>query len=323
MKKNYDGIAIVIAWPETYCKQAGAWYDRPMRWLGFCVDYYYQAGHAAVVLVEKKTGYCRYFDFGRYHSPFGYGRARSAETDPELAVRTVAIFNGNSTIIINVSEILTELQSNKSCHGDGTVYSSQIPINYSNSIDKAISIQREYFLRYGPFIPNGSNCSRFVRNVVQAGKPPIGNLVFLKFFVPLTPTTLSNVKAGNYALSLPKFDVHGEIVSVARPNFRSWVTSANWLKETFPAPKPHSIIPKEAQWLSGEGYGSWFYLASEGGIIQLKKYSPSGIIECISTFSFVENGFNFDQNFRITYPSNAEVITVIQNDKIYSFKKET
>ena len=30
-----SGIAIALAWPETYCKQAGGWYDGLLQTLGF------------------------------------------------------------------------------------------------------------------------------------------------------------------------------------------------------------------------------------------------------------------------------------------------
>jgi len=47
MNTNYNsGFAIVIAWPGTYCKQAGAWYDTITRFLGINKDYFYKAGHA-------------------------------------------------------------------------------------------------------------------------------------------------------------------------------------------------------------------------------------------------------------------------------------
>jgi len=81
---KYTGFAIALAWPQTWCKQPNSWYDSLLLRLGISVNHYYRAGHAALVLVEKSTGDCHYFDFGRYHAPFEYGRVRSATTDHDL-----------------------------------------------------------------------------------------------------------------------------------------------------------------------------------------------------------------------------------------------
>jgi hypothetical protein len=285
-----------------------------MRWLGFNVDYYYQAGHAAVILVEKSTAEIHYFDFGRYHSPYNYGRVRSFESDPELTIHTTPLLSSDASFVLNLREIFSEMQKNKSFHGDGTLYGSQVQIDFKKAYDKAIELQNKHFLVYGPFVRGGSNCSRFVSNVVKAGKPPLKNLIPLKYFVPLTPTTLTNVKAGKGMISLVKLNAVGEIVKVVRPDYRNFASSPNWLNETFPTPKRHPNIPEGAQWLSGEGYGSWYHISIDENIIELNEYGPGGEHESKALFSAHED-FTSDKPFLITYPSNCKVLTVIQNDK--------
>ena len=73
----YTGLAISLAWPQTWCKQSGSWYDSTMKLVGINKNSFYKVGHAAVILVESATGKCHYFDFGRYHAPYGYGRVTS------------------------------------------------------------------------------------------------------------------------------------------------------------------------------------------------------------------------------------------------------
>jgi hypothetical protein len=314
-KSKYTGIALVLAWPQTYCKQARAWYDFPMRWLGFNVDYYYQAGHAAVILVEKSTAKFHYFDFGRYHSPYNYGRVRSFESDPELTIHTTPMLTGDdASVVLNSREILSEMQKNKSFHGDGTLYGSQIQIDFQKAYDMAMELQNKHFLVYGPFVRGGSNCSRFVSNVIQAGNPPLKNLIPLKYFVPLTPTTLTNVKAGEGKISVAKLNIVGEIVKVVRPDYRKFASSPDWLNETFPSPKRHSNVPESAQWLSGEGYGSWYDISMDGSTIELNEYGPGGEHESKALFSAHQN-LLVDNHVTITYPSNCRVLTVIQNDR--------
>ncbi len=190
---NQNGFAIAIAWPETLCKQAGAWYDPLMQITGLSKNFYYKVGHAAVVLIENKTGRCNYFDFGRYHAPFGYGRVRDMETDHDLIIHTKAVYN-NEWKIENFTEILAELQQNKSCHGTGKLHASYCSINFESAYRNAKKMQHESPYKYGPFVWNGTNCSRFVRTTILNGKPSI--FYHLKVKIPLTisPTPLGNVK---------------------------------------------------------------------------------------------------------------------------------
>lgn len=312
MCKNYSGIAIALAWPETFCKQAGAWYDFLMRGLNFNIDYFYQAGHAAVILVNKQTGDTRYFDFGRYHAPHNHGRVRSGETDTELTVLTKAKVDAGR--VVNIGDILAELQQNKSYHGDGTLYSSQIPIDYNKALDKALEMQAKHFLPYGPFVYGGTNCSRFVSTVIQAGNPPLRNLIPLKFFVPLTPTTLTNVKAGAYRLAMPKLNAKGQKIEVPRPNYREWAKDMGWLNETFPAPERHANVPANTQWLSGEGYGSWYDISVSDDVLELNEYGPQGKHESKAFFK-IHAEFQPEEPYEITYPSNCKVLTVRQHGK--------
>jgi len=191
----HNGFAIALSWPETLCKQAGAWYDFLMRYLGINKQGYYRVGHAAVVLVDDLTQQCRYFDFGRYHAPHGHGRVRSEETDSDLVVKTKAIFSEDTLTIVNMNEILTELYHNVSTHGEGTIYGTATRINFYETFDFIKQLQKRDFIPYGPFIPHGTNCSRFVSSVVQAGKPALSQTIRLKFPLTFTPTPMWNLKA--------------------------------------------------------------------------------------------------------------------------------
>ena len=72
---------ITLAWPEGMVKSAGSWYDKFLSKNGK-----YRVGHSALLLIDSEKKKSHYFDFGRYHTPVGYGRARDVETDAELAV---------------------------------------------------------------------------------------------------------------------------------------------------------------------------------------------------------------------------------------------
>ncbi len=211
----HNGIAITLAWPETLCKQAGAWYDTPLKWLRINKNRYYKVGHAAIVLIENETGNCHYFDFGRYHAPHQHGRVRSAYTDHDLELKTKAtILNG---AITNYNELLLELFGNESCHGSGALHASYCHINFEKAFEKANEMQTNSPIAYGPFLPNGTNCSRFVNTVTLSGKPNFWHRLVLAFPKTLSPTPIGNVKAlTNYCV----ISTDNELVEILKPNFQ-------------------------------------------------------------------------------------------------------
>lgn len=200
LNNQHTGFAIAIAWPETYCKQAGAWYDGLMSLMKISKNNYYKVGHAAVVLINSSTQKCHYFDFGRYHAPYGFGRVRDEITDHDLKLNVNAKIENNN--ILNVSEILKELLHNPSCHGTGYIDASICAINFENAFNKAKQMQSIGAIKYGPFVYKGTNCSRFVRTTILAGR--INRKTHIKLAIPKTisPTPLTNVKALNNRIKM-------------------------------------------------------------------------------------------------------------------------
>ena len=74
-----NDFIITLAWPEGMVVAAGAWYDKIASSNGK-----YRVGHSALVLINAKTKKTHYFDFGRYHTPKGYGRVRDVDTAQDM-----------------------------------------------------------------------------------------------------------------------------------------------------------------------------------------------------------------------------------------------
>ncbi len=305
---KHTGFAIAIAWPQTYCKQPGAWYDGFLYRLGINENNYYKVGHAALVLIDTENEKCHYFDFGRYHTPFQHGRVRSANTDDDLKMETTPKISEDGKKLENFREILLELQNNKACHGEGELYASYTPIDFNTAFDKANHMQSISPIPYGPFSYKGSNCSRFVNTAILAGKPDWKYRFKLKYFVPLSPTPINNVNALDNKLALPEM-LKGELFCPIAKLDKAL------LKTTLKQPDRNPNIPKKAQWLSGEGAGSWFVFDIENTLLKVSRYSPEGVLEC--------TGFYENQNGRqtipedalsITYPSNCKEVSFIYND---------
>lgn len=197
---SHNGFALVLAWPETRCKEAGAWYDGLMSALGFNKKGYYKVGHAAIVLIDYKSGSCRYFDFGRYHAPHGFGRVRDAFTDHDLKIHTQANFS-SSRELLNRAQILDELWSNASCHGSGYILSGLTRVSIEKSMKGINKLRQNDFLPYGPFVRKGTNCSRFVATVLEHSGISFLMRLRLFFQVSISPSPKGNITAVGNAMA--------------------------------------------------------------------------------------------------------------------------
>ena len=186
-----NDFIITLAWPEGMVTAPGAWYDKIASTNGK-----YRVGHSAIVLISSETKKSHYFDFGRYHTPQGYGRARDIETDKDLALSDVKIEDGE---ILNLEAILLELSKMKSTHGEGKMYASLIQkVNFTNAFSVAKRIQEKGMLPYGPFIRRGSNCSRFVATVIQSSGLSFIKKLRFKYPFCISPSPKRNVSITNH-----------------------------------------------------------------------------------------------------------------------------
>ncbi len=317
----HDGFAVALAWPETLCKQPGAWYDGLMSTLGICRHHYYKAGHAALLLIDDKSGQCDYYDFGRYHAPFGQGRVRSSNTDQDLTVKTKAVLSKEKRSILNIDEILKELVHNNSCHGDGTIYGAYCRINFHKAFIQARIMQECSPLPYGPFTWKGTNCSRFVRTVILAGKPSLKNRFRLGFLHPLSPTPLGNVKNLEHHVSVsPQENIpdSNNAGAAGKYVFRN----KDELKRCLPVPETIPPgLPRPIHWLSGEGAGSWFHIkALEDDRVEVNRYAPGGEPECQSTLlNTTQEIFNPEKPFKLEYISHCMQVNLSQDNKHFLF----
>ena len=311
--KAYTGFAIAIAWPELYCKQSLSWYDYPASMLGISKSNYYRAGHAALVLVDIAEGKCHYFDFGRYHAPFNHGRVRSAFSDHELEIKTVPEISDDGTQLMNFRCIMEELQNNSACHGAGALHASYSKIDFRGAYEMATFLQTSA-IAYGPFKPGRSNCSRFVNRALLAGRPGLIRSFRLRFLVPLTPTPMNNVNSLGKQIVIPHLNPYNPLV-IQKKHGREY------LRSTLDAPLRNEAVPDNAEWLGGEGAGSWFHLEEDNGAIIGTRYSPEGLIECRGSYKASGTEKNEDiLSASVTYPSDCSKITLRKNGSIITLR---
>lgn len=98
-----------------------------------------------------------------------------------------------------------------------------------------------------------------------------------------------------------------------------------WLQTTRSAPDQKSeCIPTNAQWLSGEGDGSWFTIetASEGTFM-ITRFSTKGKIECQSIFDCISpKPFAIDLPYSFVHLSHCKETRIQQNEEVFIFRRK-
>jgi hypothetical protein len=318
--KLETGAFIALSWPDTRIQNASSWYDGLMKTIGICKDGYYHVGHAALLLIDYRNGDVRYIDFGRYHTPFGYGRVRDVQSDPELEVETKAIVDNGK--IINIKDILLEIDTNKSTHGDGKLVSSVTSgIDFDLALASAKSIQGREAVPYGPFQPFGTNCSRFVASIYRAGftsyfkKRRISNW-YLYFHTP-TSNVIYTYKRGNvFIIERGEFRTEESMMNIFLNKTK--FNSASRIEEYI----TQNDLPESVFCLAGTGGNTYFQLekTEKSHLFRVRRYSEYGALEIDDIFQLQSIGFNFNKTYGFTYISNGIAVKIHQNDKVFVLK---
>jgi len=206
---------ITLAWPEGMVMSAGAWYDVVASTNGK-----YRVGHSAILLVNGTTNRVHYFDFGRYHTPNGYGRVRDIETDADVEVINAKI---NGSKIDNIEDILHFVSEMKSTHGEGKMYASLISnIDFDKAYIRSKGLQDKGMLPYGPFVREGTNCSRFVATVIKSAGPSFIKKLRLKYPFCISPSPKRNVSISNNHYYVVE---NGVIIQAKKSKLEAYFTS--------------------------------------------------------------------------------------------------
>ena len=90
------------------------------------------------------------------------------------------------------------------------------------------------------------------------------------------------------------------------------------LPKVLPEPDRPTNVESHAQWLAGEGAGSWFVIEQHVQGVRIKRYSPNGKLECVGLF---EGSLPFDgtRPYQIDYPSHCARVTVVQGSQRIQF----
>ncbi len=296
MMDLFQDIAIPIAWPDQTARGDEAWMAF-FKKIGVVKNLNFKVGHAAIVLVERSTGEMKYYDFGRYLSPRGYGRARSASFDPRLRLDTKAKWNLDGSLS-NLEKLLAELKDKEGAtHGGGRLLCSLAQdISFKKAAEYAEKLVSTGVIKYGALAPENNSCSRYVAQILTVGMQ-LQDRRIKKILYPesLKASPTSNVVNASSNAKIICFE-DGVIhewklnrweslwfqIKLLKPNFFS--------KEALKLPKdvnlgyiqePNrlSTLPDTAQWIGGMGEGCWFSIKNLDSHYEIQRFSIHGEID--------------------------------------------
>ncbi|WP_164112326.1 MULTISPECIES: DUF6695 family protein [Sphingobacterium] len=342
MMRSFNDFAIPLAWPD----QTAFGDERWMAFLkkcGIVKNLNFKVGHAAILLISQNTGNIEYYDFGRYVSPRGDGRARSKHFDPRLQIDRIATFDKSHKAITNIDEILTELSAmEEATHGGGRLFFTLAPdICYVSAKKFADQLVTNGPIPYGAIAKGNNSCSRFVAQVLVAGMHPkdrrIKKINFPETLKPSPMSNIINTGANNtihcYHEGMVQQQRMGRISSL---NFHWQLLKENLSSKHIstlgcdtdngqldrPALPPN--LRENAQWLGGIGEGMWFQVLNDGiseSHYWVESYTSSGVlINRIATICPQQN-LDLAKPFEITTQMDGLHFTILQNEIKYLLKK--
>ncbi|MDO5979882.1 DUF6695 family protein [Flavivirga spongiicola] len=322
------GIIITLAYPDTIVMVSEEWFSPYLRFLGVGKKNYLRAGHAALVLIDKKTGVLEYHDFGRYITPEPNGRVRGRDTDNELDFPIKAEIENNT--IKNLNDILEFLGTHpKLTHGEGKLVASICnAVDYKKARSHITKMQKREFIYYAAFKKNACNCARFVTDSLIASVTDLNIKKKLENSKWFTPSTVGNVLLAdteNHAFEVSETGVISEFKgSQKSENVRCFLDKLKKHQPNFIGTlesKPVDGLHESAQWLSGIAAGAWFELHKIGHDVEyhFKRISPYGNIDVQDTFVVEDDTFDYDLEFEFIHYSNCKFFHVKQNGKVFRF----
>ena len=327
-----EGIIVILSYPDTVVRPA-YWEKSSKIWpkIGIGGKHAVQAGHAALILIKKEVSEIQYFDFGRYITSYSNGRVRSKETDPELFVPTKAKFkNGTLT---NLNEILLWLDKHpEKTHGEGRLVATiNAEIDYNNALDYINSLINKKEIPYGAFIKNGTNCARFVTDVIVNTTTNQKIRTQLKTSNLFTPSPIGNVIKGTTTDVI--FEVKNQQIqeyqnrSILKEYKKCFLKKIDQQPNTIGTEKPNTDVfnLKKGTWLGGIGSGAWFKIKAQidSKIYCINRYDVNGKLDFEGKFYINLDSFNVDEKHEFVYPTNCKEMFVIQNKQEYVFKRKS
>ena len=316
----HEDFAIILTWPEATIRGDEKWMLF-FKKIGLVKNLNFKVGHTGIVIVKRETGEMLFYDFGRYITPRGYGRARSKYSDPRLNISMKAQIQQDG--IANLTAIIHHFESLKDAmYGEGILYFSiakHINFELAKQYGDACVAQGTY--PYGAIARSNNNCSRFITRMLIRSSAKYSWYHRINLPETIKASPISNVVNATDNCMIFSFCPREGIKHFRMNRWQSfffllkklgdniWSAKANRLPEdesigcmeyTF---KPINI-PKEAHYLGGVGDGAWFWVsAGENEQLLIRRFTSKGLLEYTALGEPVEP-IDLTLPFKVDYDSH-------------------
>ncbi|NGF55257.1 hypothetical protein G5B00_01920 [Parapedobacter sp. SGR-10] len=326
----YKDFAIILTWPDATIRGDEAWMMFFKR-IGLVKNLNFKVGHTGIVVVNHKSGEMLFYDFGRYITPRGFGRARSKYSDPLLEIKTTAkISDGN---IQNLEEIIAHFESLKPfMYGEGKLFFSIVK---GIDFDTAKQFGDEWVARgtypYGAVARNNNNCSRFITRMLLKSSSrfhfwhsinlpetikssPVSNLVNAAsdrmIYSYLREEGLKHFKMNRWQSLWFLIKQLGDNIKSKKANLLPTDRVIGAMKFNS---KPITL-PKNAMYLGGVGDGAWYTVTynKEKLLFTIKRFTSDGRLEYVVQGA-ASASFDPAEQWSVTYDSHLLFTHIEQN----------
>lgn len=330
---TFDDFAIILTWPDATIRGDEKWMMF-FKKIGVVKNLNFKVGHTAIVLINHNTGSMHFYDFGRYITPRGYGRARSEQTDPQLKINIKAKIKEGK--ILNIEEILLHFEQMKPMmYGEGKLYFS---IVHSINFQKAKAYGDKWVIQgtypYGAVAKKNNNCSRFITRMLIKSSTKYHFWHYINFPETIKASPISNVVNTSPNRLISTYTPSEGIKQIKMNRFQSFFFLIKQLgdnvikKRASLLPTDQIIgemdytykpinIPSNSHYLGGVGDGAWFHVEKiTNKQLLIRRYTRFGILE-YTVLGESNIPIHKTENIKITYDSHFLFTHIIyENQKI-------
>ncbi len=330
MPASYNDFAIILTWPDATIRGDEQWMMF-FKKIGIVKNLNFRVGHTGVVIVNHHSGEMLFYDFGRYITPRGFGRARSKFSDPLLEIKTTAKIQNNK--IQNLEEIIVHFEALKPfMYGEGKLFFTIVEgINFEQAKRYGDDCVIQGTYPYGAVARNNNNCSRFItRMLLQASQK-------FHFWHGINlPETIKSSPISNIVNATTKRMVYSYIPQEGLKHFRMsrWQSLYFLIKQLGDNVKRKKAnllpndqiigavqfkskpinVPKDATYLGGVGDGAWYtgYYDEDNEQFTIKRFTSQGRLEYIVQGT-TSDPFSPKEPWTITYDSHLLFTHIMQH----------
>lgn len=339
----YHDFAIILAWPDATMRGDEKWMMF-FKKIGIVKNLNFKVGHTAIILVEPETKALLYYDFGRYISPRGYGRARSVLSDPRLRIGMKAELDHNGQIQ-NLEEIAMELDSMKEItQGEGRIFFSIADgLSFPKAKQYADDLVLAGSMPYGAVAKGNNNCSRFITRLLIHSSEKYHIFHGIRYPETIKSSPMSNVVNVRRDRQIYCYEEKKGLKTQHMSRFQSVLFLLRQVSDNISKKRAEKLpddlivgameanlrpehLPAGAQWLGGVGEGAWYSLRPNGreGYFFVSRYTEKGDLEYQHVF-VTDSDFDITKPFAVTYDSHLLFTTVIQQNntfRLYALNEE-